>query len=158
MILTDSSPHDQKHSLSSLLQKTLLILTLSVSNCDEKRNAIKLLNLFSTGLMQISLPSFPFFSVCLFYKLFVLLNLWSVSQQKLITEKAVLNWRRGYALKGHLLVCCLIHTVHKYFKPYLSPRFSPPPMPPKDKKYSSRKVLILVFLFLKSHCQTRQQL
>ena len=43
-----------------------------------------------------------------------------------------------------------MHTVHKYFKPYLSPGFSPPPLLPKDKKYSLRIVLILVFLFLKS--------
>ena len=45
-----------------------------VSNCDDRKNAIKLLNLFSTDLKQISLPSFPL-PISIFSKLFVVVPL-----------------------------------------------------------------------------------
>lgn len=82
------SPHNQNIYYPVLYRKCLPIPVISVTNCDDLRNAIKLLNLFSTEEMQISLIFFLFcqlaFSISF---LFCFIHGQFSKEQKLITEK-----------------------------------------------------------------------
>lgn len=77
---------------------------LSVSNCDDIKNAMKLLNVFSTGLMQISLPFLFFFSLLFQFAFSISFLLFLIygqfpKKQRLITEKGSSQLKKGLCSK-----------------------------------------------------------
>lgn len=106
--------HTAKNIYYPALNRKCLPIPRGVSNCDDIRNAVKPLNLFSTEEMQISLIFSLFCQLAFSISFFVLFNILGQfpKEQKLITEKGSSQLRDGLCSQrspGRLFLMHLFH-------------------------------------------------